>query len=128
ELVLAFEFANDSAPDIRPDIDRQLNDIEEHLKWGRGQVDGFNTSLRQHAEQAIDGRRGRLLANQNRMASLGIPVKARVNAPKTYSVPEVRRKAQPTLPPATSTPFEPEPAWAMEHYEYALTVMQNMAA
>lgn len=128
ELVLVFEFANDSAPDIRPSIDRQLADIEEQLKWGRGQVDGFNTSLRQHAEQAIDSRRGRLLANQNRMASLGIPVKVRANAPKTYAVPEVRRKAQPTLPPATSTPFEPEPAWAMEHYEYALTVMQSMAA
>lgn len=128
ELVLAFEFPNDRAPDIRPDIDRQLNDIEEHLKWGRGQVDGFNDGLRLQSEQAIDNRRSRLLANQNRMASLGIPVKVRADAPSTYAVPAVRRKAPPTLPPATSSPFEPEPAWAMEHYEYALSVMQNMAA
>jgi hypothetical protein len=55
-------------------------------------------------------------------------VKPRPNVPKTYAVPEVRRKATPKLPPASSTPFEPEPTWAMEHYEHALSVMQNMAA
>ncbi|CUJ72189.1 MAG: hypothetical protein J0I68_13715 [Achromobacter sp.] len=128
ELVLAFEFADDSAPDIRQDIDQQLNSISEHLNWGRVLVDGFNSELTRQAEQSIENRRNRLLVNQNRLASLGIPVKVRADAPKTYAVPSVRRKAAPTLPPATSTPFEPEPTWAMEHYEHALTVVQNMAA
>ena len=55
------------------------------------------------------------------------PVRERSDAPKTYAVPDVRRKSAPSLSPATSTPFEPEPAWAMEHYEHAVQVLQNMA-
>lgn len=128
ELVLVFEFPSNSEPNIRSDAERQLGEIEQHLGWLRPQIDAHNQQLPRQAASAIETRRTRLLANQGRLASLGIPVKPRPNAPKTYVVPEVRRKAMPKLPPAASTPFEPEPAWAMEHYEHALSVMQNMAA
>lgn len=128
ELVLVFEFPADSEPNIRSDAERQLGEIEQHLSWTRPLIDGHNQRLPREAASVIETRRARLLANQGRLASLGIPVKPRSNAPKTYVVPEVRRKATPKLPPASSTPFEPEPTWAMEHYEHALSVMQNMAA
>ena len=105
-----------------------MGEIEQHLVWARPLIDAHNQQLPKESASAIEARRNRLLANQGRLASLGIPVKAKPDAPKTYAVPEVRRKAMPTLPPATSTPFEPEPVWAMEHYEHALSVMQNMAA
>lgn len=128
DLVLVFEFPTGGAPNIRSEAERILGDIEQHLGWGRTLIDTHNNRLSQEATKTIESRRNRLLANQGLLASLGIPVKARADAPKTYAVPEVRRKATPTLPPATSTPFEPEPAWSMEHYEHALSVMQSMAA
>lgn len=128
ELVLIFEFPADDAPNIRSEAERVLGDIERHLGWGRALIDAHNNRLKQEATKAIEDRRNRLLANQGRLASLGIPVKPRADAPKTYSVPDVRRKAMPILPPATSTPFEPEPTWSMEHYEHAMSVMQGMAA
>jgi hypothetical protein len=128
DLVLVFEFPVDGSPNIRSASERILGEIEQHLGWGRALIDAHNNRLAQEAAKAVETRRNRLLANQGRLASLGIPVKARADAPKTYAVPEVRRKATPTLPPATSTPFEPEPAWSMEHYDHALSVMQSMAA
>jgi hypothetical protein len=67
------------------------------------------------------------LANQGRAASLGIPIKARAGAPKTYAVPSVRKKIVPTLPAASSAPYEPEPVLALELYDHILSVIQNMA-
>jgi hypothetical protein len=54
-------------------------------------------------------------------------VKRRDSAPPTYAIPTVRKKATPSLPPASSAKYEPEPTWAMEQYEQALTIMQDMA-
>lgn len=105
-----------------------VGEIADYVTRIHAEVTTFNSTLLGEATRAIDLRRTRLLANQGRLASLGIPVKERANAPKTYAMPTVRRKAQPVLPPAGTTPFEPEPAWEMNHYEHALQVMQNMAA
>lgn len=107
-------------------IDRALADIEEYLGWQRTQIDAHNARLPALADQAISQRRERLLAQSQRAAALGIPIRRRDDAPQTYAIPTVRRKAPPTLPPASSAPFTPEPTWSMEHYEHALRVVQNM--
>jgi hypothetical protein len=39
----------------------------------------------------------------------------------------VKRKAVPTLPPATTAQFKPEPVLAKELYEHILKVVQDMA-
>lgn len=127
ELVLSFEYPADSAHDARADIDRMLADIELYLDCQRDQISEYNAALDQVARQAVSDRRERLLAKARRTVALGIPVRQRADATNTYAVPDVRRKATPTLPPASSTPYEPEPAWAMEHYEHALNVVQNMS-
>lgn len=126
-LFLTFEIAHDVQREIRPEIDRTLSEIEQHLGWVRNDVDGFNRNLQANVEQAIESRRKRVLSNQGRVASLGIPLKNRPDAPKTYAVPSVLRKVTPTLPPASSAPYEPEPVLEMEHYEHILNVLQNMA-
>lgn len=113
--------------DIRQDIDRTLNDIDQHLGWIKNDLNGFNQSLEHSAEQAITARREIILANQGRIASLGIPLKSRPDAPQTYALPTVRRKVVPTLPPATTTAYEPEPVLDNENYNHILSVVQNMA-
>lgn len=126
ELVLRYESPADQAQDIRPLVDRALADIEQYLGWQRGMIDVHNSSLPGAAEQAIRQRRERLLAQSRRAAALGIPVRRRDDAPKTYAVPTVRKKAAPSLPPAGAAQFAQEPAWAMEQYEQALKIMQDM--
>jgi hypothetical protein len=126
-IKLSWEMPNDAPRNIRPEIDRVVGEIQQYVDRIRAEVGPFNAGLLGEATRAIDARRRRLLENQGRLSSLGIPVRERSDIPKTYAVAGVRRKGAPTLPPATAAPFEPEPAWAVEHYEYALKVMQDMA-
>jgi hypothetical protein len=126
-LVITYEVAHDEQLELRPQIDRALAEIDQHLEWIRKDVNGFNLRLENDALQAIAYRRQRLLQNQNRMVALGIPLRVRPNAPATYAVPTVRRKVAPVLPPASETPYSPEPALDNENYEHILKVIQNMA-
>lgn len=126
-LFLTFEITHGSAErNIRADAERRLDEIEEHLGWLRRDTDSFNQGLPSEAVKAIAARRDRLLANQGRAAALGIPLKQRADAPKTYVAPDVRRKVRPALPPASSTAYEPEPTLDIETYEHILSVIQSM--
>ena len=127
ELVLRYDSPSDAPREIRPLVDRTLSEIEQYLGWQSEMLDVHNSNLPAVAEQAILQRRERLLAQSQRAASLGIPVRRRDDAPKTYAIPTARKKAAPTLPPASTQPFTPEPVWAEEQYEQALKIMQDMA-
>lgn len=127
-IFLKFDIAHDAQQrDIKQEAEKILNDIEQHLGWVRADVNGFNQGLAAEADRAIASRRDRILANQGRAASLGIPLKNRADAPKTYALPEVKRKVAPTLPAATSAAYAPEPVLDMDNYEHIITVVQNMA-
>nr|WP_314524462.1 hypothetical protein [uncultured Pseudomonas sp.] len=127
ELVMRFDSPADQPQDVRPAVDRLLVDIEQYLEWQSAMILGHNASLSALAEQAVQQRRSRLLAQSQRAESLGIPIRRREDAPRTYAIPTTRRKVTPILPPATLSQFEPEPAWAKEQYEQALKIVQDMA-
>lgn len=127
EVLLRFESPADQPRDVRTLVDRTIADIEQHFSWQRPMIEAHNVALPDAAEQAIQQRRSRLLARSQRAEALGIPIRRRADAPKTYAVPTVRRKATPTLPPATTAQFKPEPALAMDMYEQALKIVQDMA-
>lgn len=126
EIVLRYESPIDAPRDVRPLIDSTLAEIEKYLGWQAKMIEAYNSTLLKTAEQTIEQRRNRLLAQSQRVAALGIPIRRREDAPKTYAIPTVRKIAKPQLPPASSTPFTPEPTWAMEQYEQALKIMQDM--
>lgn len=127
QLVLRYDSPSDAPRDVRPLVDRTLADIEQYLEWQRALLDSHNRDLPAVAAQSIQQRRERLLAQSQRAAALGIPIRRREDAPRTYAIPTLRRKAAPALPPASDAPFAPEPAWAMEQYEQAIKIMQDMA-
>jgi hypothetical protein len=127
KIVLRYDTPADQPRDIRALVDHTLKDIEQHLEWQRPMIDAHNNNLPAAAEQAIRQRRERLLAQSQRAEALGIPIRRRADAPKTYALPTIKRKAVPTLPPATTAQFKPEPALAMELYEHILKVVQDMA-
>lgn len=127
EVVLRYDTPADQPRNIRALVDHTLQEIEQHLGWQRPMIDAHNNSLPAAAEQAIRQRRERLLAQSQRAEALGIPIKRRTDAPNTYALPTIKRKAIPTLPPATTAQFKPEPVLAMELYEHILKVVQDMA-
>lgn len=127
EILLRYYTPADQPRDIRALVDQTLRDIDQHLGWQRDMIDAHNRNLPGAAEQAIRQRRERLLAQSQRAESLGIPIRRRADAPKTYALPTVKRKAVPTLPPATTAQFKPEPVLATDLYEHVLKIVQDMA-
>ena len=103
-IVLSFELRPDQDASAKATIDREIDQIERYLEWTREDVKGHNELLYLAAEAAIQKRRARILSNQGLMVSMGIPLRMRSDAPKTYAAPAVRRKVVPTLPPASPAP------------------------
>jgi len=114
------------ATDVKREIDATVTSIESCLTNLRGNFAGLNAQLFDEAKAAIEARRTKLLANQNMVASLGFKVRERQGAPTTYVAPEIRRRITPVMPPASGTPFRPEPALSTDDYEHILAVMQSM--
>jgi hypothetical protein len=125
-VVLRLEVRSSEQAQVKNTLNGVLNDIERYLGWQRSTIDGFNNNLPNQARQSIEARRARLLQDRNLVSSLGFAVKPRANAPMTYAAPQVRRKIEPHLPPAPSTPFKPEPVLQEAHYKHILDVIDNM--
>ena len=126
KLIIRVQGADLKAEEVRSQIDRTLSEIKKYLNTLRDNAKGLNEQLRGIAQGAIERRREKLLSDQSLVASLGFPLKSRPDSPKTYVPPEVRRKIRPSLPPASTEPYEPEPALSDDDYEHILGVIQNM--
>ncbi|MGJ0509187.1 MAG: hypothetical protein ACR652_19100 [Methylocystis sp.] len=125
-LVLQIEGAQLNAEQVKNGLTQQLDAVKQHLNWLRSSIDPFNASIRQIAKGHLEQRRGKLLADQSLVAGLGFPLKKRADAPQTYVAPNVRRKIQPRLPPASTVPFKPEPVLDETEYANILGVITNM--
>jgi hypothetical protein len=126
-LMLEYVVANDAGDgNIRTQVDRAVEEINKHIEWVAKEVGAFNGEIKQTIEQGIEDRKRRILTNHGRVASLGIPLKSNPNAPQTYVTPNVRRKVVPSLPKASTLPYEPEPILENQQYEHILSVVQNM--
>ena len=111
---------------VRSHIDRTISEITQHLGWLQNDAASFNERIHQLARGRIEARREKLLADQNLVSSLGFRLKERPDTPKTFVTPDVRRKITPTMPPASSVPYQPEPTLSIDEYEHILSVMSNM--
>jgi len=112
---------------VKREIERTLDQIEQQLGNLRANVAEFQKELPPLVRDWIERRRSKLLADQNLVSSLGYRLKQRPGTTQTYAPPEVRRKIKPSLPPKSATPFKPEPALANEDCEHILSVLHGMA-
>lgn len=126
-LVLSVSGTNLEPQQVRSQIDRTLGEVRQYLGWLRTSADSFNQQIRQIARERIEWRRTKLLADRNLVAGLGFPLKERADASRTFTAPEVRRRITPTMPPASTAPYRPEPILSSEDYEHIVSVMTNMA-
>lgn len=127
EVVIEYTTTSQATPEeVKRRLDSELKKLQEHLRWVQRDVHSHNNNIRGHVHQTIEARQKRLLDNQNLVASLGYPLKQRSDIPTTYVVPDVKRKAVPTPPPASTAPFAPEPVLSDKIYEQILTVLSNM--
>lgn len=127
ELVLRYTRLDHDAEALKREIERDLGEIRQHLEWIAKDVAPYNGSIGQLARERIAARREKLLKDQGLASGLGFAMRRRPDAPETYVVPSVRRKAMPAAAPRPK-PTSPEPALAMEEYEHVITVVSNMVA
>lgn len=102
-----------------------LEEVERYLTSQRGMTKDFEQTFPQRLRHFIDSRKQRLLADQNLVAGLAFPIRARGDAPQTYVAPVIRKKIIST-PPKTAAPFKPEPVLAEDDYQHILTVIDGM--
>ena len=113
-------------------VKAQLEDakrrLQEWIAFQRPDVDAFNAALPAWSEQAIALRTSNVRANQVLMASMGVPMRSRTDAPITYPAPAIRRK--PSIRqgrPASRAVASPEPVMLNDDYEHILRIIRNMA-
>lgn len=126
ELEIVFERTVSDAPNIEAEFKRELKNIKEYLEWIARDVGQFNSSLPATAKQRIEWRREKVLKDRSLVEKIGFPMRRREGVPQTYVAPQVKRKIEPKLPPASAKPFSPEPTLDNAEYEHILKVISNM--
>lgn len=126
-LVLRISGTDLTTDGVQQSINQTINEVESHLRTLRTNTAGLNQQLFQRAKISIESRRQKLLADRNLVGALGFKMKQRDGNQRTFSAPEVKRKIAPTMPPASSAPYKPEPALNDDEYEHVLGVLDNMA-
>lgn len=126
KLVLRVQGVDLDAATVKPQIDRTLGEIREHLERLRQTASEFNQLLFGQAVRHIEERKRKLLADRNLVANLGFALKARDGGGKTYVAPEVRRKMAPVPPKASTVTYKPEPVMSNDDYENILNLMEGM--
>lgn len=125
DIEFIFDKLDHDVQAIQAQFQSELKSVQDYLKWIESDVLQFNNQLKTKIQQQVEARRQKILKDQGLVASLGFPIRQRENASLTYAVPITRKKIH-TLPPATSAPYQPEPALEMAQYEHILSIITNM--
>ena len=111
----------------KENFEKTLNKVESQLQTLRLDTSKLNSLLPAIACNSVESRRHKLLSDRNLVSSLGYNIREREGDTHTFVAPEVRRKVTPTLPPASTKPYKPEPALEIDEYDHILEVINNMA-
>ena len=111
----------------KENFEKTLNKVESQLQTLRLDTSKLNSLLPAIARNSVESRRHKLLSDRNLVSSLGYNIREREGDTHTFVAPEVRRKVTPTLPPASTKPYKPEPTLEIDEYDHILDVINNMA-
>jgi len=111
---------------IKRQLERELREIQGYLTNIRSACEAHNQSLERLAHEIFTWRKQKLLSNRNVVASIGLPMQSRSEAPRTYTVPDVRRKPAIKPPIVKEKAFVPEPALDEREYDHILSIICSM--
>ncbi len=127
ELVFTYPRADLNAESVKLKFESDLRKVQDYLEKVVLDSEAHNRSLREIAKALVESRRQKLLRDQAAVAALGYPLRRRTDAPRTYAVPDVRRKILPQMPTARTKPAVLDPTLANEEYESILTIIRRMS-
>jgi hypothetical protein len=126
EIVKYYSWPTDTArPDLDGEANQFLNAMEQWIGWSAGSVASYNDEVAVIARQTIVDRRRRVLADHAHLDDIGIPVRRRGDAPKTYAAPGIVRRAPPAPVAKPQPPRAPEPTMVGTLYEHTLGLIRS---
>ncbi len=126
ELRLRYERGEHNPEVIKAALNKDITHINKYLNSVRKDVDKWNSDLEPFIRNQLQSRKDLLLKDKGLVASLGIPIRQRSDAPLTYTAPVSRKKITIKKPTAIKAPYEPEPELQAEAYEEIISTLRNM--
>jgi hypothetical protein len=127
ELRLRYERGDHNPEVIKASLNKDITHINEYLNSVRKDVDKWNSDLELFIRNQLQSRKDLLLKDKGLVASLGISIRQRSDAPLTYIAP-VSKKITIKKPAVIKAPYEPEPELQVETYEEILSTLRNMVS
>jgi hypothetical protein len=127
ELTLSYKQRDPNPDRIKHDFQEDLKQIRTHIERLRQEATLFNRNIESVAKHQLEARLAKIKKDRNIADNLGFPLRKREDAPKTFTVPAIRKQiAIPTVSKKTAS--APEPALEMAVYEDILSIISNMTA
>lgn len=111
---------------VRRELENTLREVNGYLTHVRSACEAHNASLERLTHEIFNWRKEKLLSNRNIVASIGLPIQSRTDAPRTYAIPDVQRKPAIKPPVVKEKAFVPEPALDETEYEHILSIIRSM--
>ena len=127
DLVLTLEYAHDRTPNINGEVASFTSLVDKYLGWARDEIEAFNASLEQRAQQAIETRRERVERRDAQLAASSIPIRRHAADKRTYISDALVRLPTPLVPQtrADDQPPKLEPVLEARVHEHVLAVMRK---
>ena len=118
----------DNPEEIKRTAQSTIDNILRQAESVTGEVAGFNSRLRNEAQQAFQSRKQRYLKNNDLVASLGVPVKKRNDYPKTFAIPspQIPHSVKVGKPNVDAAGYKPEPTLDESTYTEILQVIHDV--
>lgn len=126
EIMVTFTSTDPDPEKLKADFLKRVSEIEEYLNTISANIKPFNDTLIGQIESAVESRRQKILKDQGMVAALGFPLRESTDSPRTYTVPDIKKKIVIEKPVVTNTPFTPEPTLDMKNYEAILKIISDM--
>lgn len=110
----------------KQNLESDLAKIELHLDRLRANAKPYQDQLLPIIKSAIAGRRAEVGADDALMNDIGIKIRERPGAPRTYVVPDIRPKIAPVVPSGGGG-SKPDPTLDPKIYERIIQVCKGMA-
>ncbi len=95
ELHFVYDLQPRSPEETRRAVDRDVEHVEQYLRWVRGDVEAFLPELRSAIHEAVNRRRSRLSTAATAITALGVPVRPRGDTTPPSIAPRVSAPAAP---------------------------------
>jgi hypothetical protein len=126
ELQLKYNRTDPDAAEVKRQYESDLQQIRSSLQSLSSSAQQFQQELPGLIRNEIQARKKRLLAADDMVATLGLKLKRRSDAPEINIVPMKRRTPRIQEISVPSQPFKPEYALEMDDYEEILRIISSM--